>query len=90
MDEDLCAFVRAKVFANAAMATEDNMGREAQHWIETEGGVLPPGNGADAKRWSMAAELSSDDEAATPEAAPVISPFSQATVRSCPAPHWHL
>lgn len=91
VDEDLCAFVRAKVFANAAMATPQNMEREAAHWIETEGGVLPPGNGAECSKWGGQGELcssssgSDDERRASSESATVVSPFSQATVRTTPA-----
>ena len=87
VDEDLCAFVRAKVFANAAMATPQNMEREAQHWIEVEGGVLPPGNGAERAKWGGQGELCSssgsddDERRSSGSSATVVSPFSQATVR---------
>jgi hypothetical protein len=85
VDEDLCAFVRAKIFANAAMAIPEIMAREAQHWIENEGGVMPPGNGAESAKWSGQGDFSSSEEASTSErTAAMVSPFSQATV--CPQP----
>lgn len=78
--------MRAKVFANAAMATPENMEREAQHWLEREGGVLPPGNGADSARWSGQGDFSSGEEASTSEDdITMVSPFLQATVR-----HWFV
>ena len=43
--EERCAFVRAMVFANKAMANRSNLAREAQNWIDAEG-TTPPGNGA--------------------------------------------
>ena len=43
--EERCAFVRAMVFANRAMATRANLEREARNWIDAEG-TTPPGNGA--------------------------------------------
>ena len=42
--EERCAFVRAMVFANRAMATRANLEREARNWINAEG-TTPPGNG---------------------------------------------
>ena len=42
--EERCAFVRAMVFANRAMATRSNLEREAQNWIR-EAGTTPSGNG---------------------------------------------
>ena len=86
IEDDVCAFVRAKVFANAAMATEVNMAREAEHWIEAEGGVLPPGNGTDAVRWGAPAAAAAAETASAAESSDsVVSPFSKATVRLCPA-----
>lgn len=79
MDEEICSFVRVKLFANAAMATEENLLREAHHWIEEEGGVMPPGNAAEAHLWSPAS-LSSSDEDDQVSADAVVSPFSKATV----------
>eukprot|EP00892_Ulva_mutabilis_P004026 jgi/Ulvmu1/1996/UM012_0158.1 len=81
VDEDLCSLVRVKLFANSSMATEENIVREAQHWIEEEGGVMPPGNAAEAHLWSPSSLSSTDegDQAAT-DANAKVSPFSQATV----------
>ena len=42
--DERCAFVRAMVFANRAMATRANLEREARNWIDAEG-TTPPGNG---------------------------------------------
>lgn len=61
------------------MATEENLLREAQHWIEDEGGVMPPGNAAESHLWSPSA-LSSSDEDDQGSSDAVVSPFSQATV----------
>lgn len=81
MDEDLCSLVRVKLFANSAMATEENLIREARHWIEEEGGVMPPGNAAEAHLWSPS-YLSSTDEGdeVSLDSDSKVSPFSQATV----------
>lgn len=40
---EACAYVRAMVFANKAVATRGNMEREVQNWIQ-EMGKAPPGN----------------------------------------------
>lgn len=48
--ETRCAFVRAMVFANAAMASRTNLEREMFSWIEKEG-VIPPGNGPEKDLW---------------------------------------
>ena len=76
-------YVRAKVFANAVMATDEIMQREAEHWIQDAGGVLPPGNGVDAKLWSPKAASSLDDSdknSTTVDSGNIVSPFSQAQV----------
>lgn len=81
VDEDLCSLVRVKLFANASMATEENLIREAHHWIQEEGGVMPPGNAAEAHLWSPSSLSSSDEgdqDVVHPDAK--VSPFSQATV----------
>ncbi|KAL3160178.1 hypothetical protein ABBQ32_010944 [Trebouxia sp. C0010 RCD-2024] len=48
--EAQCAFVRAMVFANAAMASRSNLEREMRSWIDREG-VVPPGNGPEKELW---------------------------------------
>ena len=50
--ETRCAFVRAMVFANAAMASRSNLEREMRSWIDREG-VLPPGNGPESELWEV-------------------------------------
>lgn len=49
--EDRCAFVKAMVFANKAMATRGNLEREAANWLE-DAGTTPPGNGSEQELWS--------------------------------------
>ncbi|KAK9828600.1 hypothetical protein WJX72_000970 [[Myrmecia] bisecta] len=48
--EERCAFVRALVFANKAMATRTNLEQEARNWLE-DAGTLPPGNGVEKELW---------------------------------------
>ncbi|KAL0051688.1 hypothetical protein WJX82_000278 [Trebouxia sp. C0006] len=48
--EARCAFVRAMVFANAAMASRTNLEREMYSWIDREG-VIPSGNGPEKDLW---------------------------------------
>ncbi len=50
--EARCAFVRAMVFANAAMASRTNLEREMYSWIDREG-VIPPGNGPEKDLWDV-------------------------------------
>lgn len=40
--EERCAFVRAMVFANAAMQSRAALQREADNWL-AEAGTVPPG-----------------------------------------------
>lgn len=54
--ENKCAFVRAMVFANAAMASRSNLEREMHSWIEKEG-VVPPGNGPEQELWEVLCSL---------------------------------
>ncbi len=50
--EARCAFVRAMVFANAAMASRTNLEREMYSWIDREG-VIPSGNGPEKDLWDV-------------------------------------
>lgn len=50
--EDRCAFVRAMLFANTAMASRANLEREMLSWLDKEG-VIPPGNGPEQELWEV-------------------------------------
>jgi hypothetical protein len=50
--EDRCAFVRAMVFANKAMASRSALAQQAQNWLK-EAGTLPPGNGVERELWEV-------------------------------------
>lgn len=55
--DDKCAFVRAMVFANTAMASRTNLEREMHSWIQKEG-VIPPGNGPEQDLWEVCYTIS--------------------------------
>lgn len=50
--EERCAYVRAMVFANKAMATRTALAQQAENWLR-ECGTIPPGNGEEQQLWEV-------------------------------------
>jgi hypothetical protein len=71
--EERCAFVRAMVLANKAMATRSNLEQEVANWLD-EFGTLPPGNGVEKDLWEGSSGASASTASEGPRRPALLPP----------------